>query len=153
MKPLFSMTLCLLSLFSFGQDDSTQSTQIVAYAMAEKIPLVEGCESQSVDQKQCFQQNLNDFVKSNFQYPESVRASGVEGRVYVQFVIELDGSISNINFVRGLMAPDSPEGQMAVKTIHEEVLRVVGQLKFQKPAQFEGVDVRCSFVLPVKIVL
>ncbi len=45
---------------------------------------------------------LYEYIKNNIRYPEVARTSGITGTVYVQFVVEKDGSISDVKVLRGI---------------------------------------------------
>ncbi|HXK90769.1 MAG TPA: TonB family protein, partial [Bacteroidales bacterium] len=45
---------------------------------------------------------LREYILNNIKYPEVARTSGITGTVYVQFVVEKDGSISDVKVVRGI---------------------------------------------------
>ena len=78
-----------------------------------------------------------DFIQKNVKYPESAKDKGIEGKVYVQFVVEKDGSISNIEVLRGVS-----------EDIDAEAVRVVKAMPKWKPGMNEGKPVRVQFTLP-----
>ena len=82
---------------------------------------------------------LMQSIASNVQYPEMAQKEGIEGCVYVKFVVEKDGSISNIEVVRSV----HPE-------LDKEAVRVVNLIpnKFI-PAKYNGEIVRSFFTLPL----
>jgi periplasmic protein TonB len=78
----------------------------------------------------------------NLQYPSVARQQGIEGVVLVSFVINKDGSLSEITKIKSL----SPETDA-------ESLRVVGLSPNWKPGKVKGQVVRARFVLPIKFKL
>ncbi len=82
------------------------------------------------------------FVGSNIEYPAQERRMGIEGKVFVRFVIEKDGSLSNIQIIRGL----SPR-------CDDETMRVLKQVPNFKPARHNGKTVRKRMILPVNFKL
>ncbi|MBQ6083063.1 MAG: M56 family metallopeptidase [Bacteroidales bacterium] len=78
-----------------------------------------------------------DFIRKNVKYPESAKEKGIEGRVYVNFVIDKDGSISDIKVLRGLC-----------KEIDEEAVRVVKAMPKWNPGMQDGEPVRVQYTLP-----
>lgn len=82
------------------------------------------------------------FIRENLRYPKSGREQGLEGTVFASFIVEKDGTVSNINIVRGL----SPECDAEVK-------RMLGISPKWIPGKQSGKDVRVRFVLPVKFTL
>lgn len=46
----------------------------------------------------------NDFIQNNLSYPEKAKEMGIEGRVFLTFVVKKDGSISDLQVIRGIGA-------------------------------------------------
>ena len=78
-----------------------------------------------------------EFIQSNVTYPESAKDKGIEGKVFVQFVVEKDGSLSNIEVVRGIN-----------EDLDAEAVRVVKAMPKWTPGMNEGKPVRVHFTLP-----
>ena len=87
-------------------------------------------------------EKINSFIEQNLRWPNS--EIDCTGKVYVQFVVEIDGSISDINIIRGL---DSCEG------FNEEAIRVIKLMKNWKPGIKNGKNVRVQLTIPVKFML
>lgn len=82
-------------------------------------------------------QAMFSFIVKNLDYPSKAIEDGVMGKVYVQFVIEKDGSVSNIDVIRGL----SPE-------MDEEAIRIVALMPNWIPQKCDGIPVRTKWMLP-----
>ena len=82
---------------------------------------------------------LLSWINSNVIYPTLAQEEGIEGRVIVSFIVEKDGSISDVKVSRG-RHPD----------LDREAIRVVKKIpeKF-KPAKIEGEVVRYKYIIPV----
>lgn len=78
---------------------------------------------------------LNTFIASNLKYPPVAEANGIQGRVVVKFIVEKDGSISNVEVDRSV-DPD----------LDNEAMRVVKAMPKWIPGQINGkaVKVECS---------
>ncbi len=126
------------------EDDLETLEDPIPFAVVESVPIFPGCESESdnTSRKNCFQIQLLNFVSSNFEYPEAARQLKIQGRVIVSFVVEKDGSVSNIEILRSV----DP-------WLDEEALRVIRALPNIQPAKQRGKPVRMSFVVPLKIEL
>ena len=85
---------------------------------------------------------LADYLGKNIKYPQMARESGIQGRVFVNFVIEPDGSVSNVNVMRSLGGG-----------CDEEAIRVVKSMPKWKPGKQRGKAVRVSYILPVNFKL
>ncbi|NBP72812.1 MAG: TonB family protein, partial [Alphaproteobacteria bacterium] len=73
----------------------------------------------------CFNNKLAGYLADEYKYPEAARSLGVEGKIYVNFVVESDGSISNVTVVKGLDALLDAEAIRAKLTSDATVL-VIG---------------------------
>ncbi len=85
-------------------------------------------------------QEMMNFLANNLTYPEKARREKIQGRVFVNFVVEKDGAVSNVNILRGIGAG-----------CDEEAKRVVELMPNWKPGEQNGEPVRVSFNLPVEI--
>lgn len=82
------------------------------------------------------------YIQKNLVYPEKAKAEGIEGRVFVSFIIEKDGSISNVKILRGIGGG-----------CDEAAVEMVKNMPKWKPAKQRGKPVRCQFNLPIKFEL
>ena len=82
------------------------------------------------------------FLQKNVRYPNIARRMGVEGKVYVQFVVGKDGSLSEIKVLKGLGAG-----------CDEEALRVMKMSPPWKVAKQRGKPVRLRMVIPLNFTL
>jgi TonB family protein len=78
-----------------------------------------------------------ETLQKNIRYPQMARRAGIEGRVYVQFVITEEGDVDDARVIRGIGGGAD-----------EEALRVVEQAKFT-PGMQRGRPVRVQYSLPV----
>ena len=84
------------------------------------------------------------FIDDNMQYPSMAAEKGIEGRVYVQFDVDTDGTILNPRVLRDIGGGCG-----------EEALRIVGLMPKWEPGKHwtpginGGKVVRCTFILPI----
>jgi len=110
----------------------------VPFAIIEDVPLFPGCERvKKSERRNCFQEKIQRHIAKNFRYPEIAQEMGVQGRVYVQFVIDKDGSITSIR-TRG---PD--------KNLEKEANRIISKLPNMTPGKQRGRAVRVPFSIPI----
>lgn len=81
-------------------------------------------------------------LMSRMEYPEQARRLGVEGTVYVQFVVDMDGSLTEVEVVRGIGAGCDEKARAAIASSEK-----------WKPARQKGKEVKQRIVLPVKFIL
>jgi protein TonB len=114
----------------------------VPFAIIEDVPLFPGCENvKKSERRKCFQEKIQRHIAKNFHYPEIAQEMGIQGRVYVQFVIEKDGSITGIR-TRG---PD--------KNLEKEADRIISKLPKMTPGKQRGRPVRVPFAIPISFIL
>ncbi len=110
----------------------------VPFAVIEDVPIFPGCERVAKNERRsCFQDKMNRHIRKNFRYPEIAQEMGIQGRVYVQFVIAKDGNITSIR-MRG---PD--------KNLEKEAARIIGKLPKMTPGKQRGRPVRVPFSIPI----
>lgn len=104
-----------------GKEDSI-------FKVVEKMPLFNGGKEE-----------LYSYLGKNIKYPEEAKQKGIEGTVFVTFVVEKDGSVTNVKILRGIGAG-----------CDEEAYRVVQTMPRWTPGYQDGKPVRVSFNLPIK---
>lgn len=82
------------------------------------------------------------YLKENLKYPQLARESGIDGTVYIEFIVERDGSIS-----KPVIKRDIGGG------CGDEALKVVKAMPKWSPGKQRGKPVRTQFVLPIKFIL
>lgn len=87
---------------------------------------------------------MGRFLSSQIRYPETAKDAGKQGTVYVSFVVEKDGTISNIVMLKEV--PGVPE-------FSKEAIRVVSIMPNWTPGKQNGKLVRVKYTLPVKFTL
>jgi TonB family protein len=92
------------------------------------------------------QNKFYEYLGSNIKYPESARKYGVQGKVVLKYVIELDGNISNVEVVRGI----SPDCDAEAKRVIEQMVKINGPWI---PAMIDGQAVASSVHLPINFKL
>jgi len=134
------LLLLILSTTLTGQDKTPREV----FAVVEQAPVFRsGC---AVDDYACTQDSLLHFIYSRVQYPEAARVDGIEGTAYIGFVVELDGTISEINIHR------DPGGDLGA-----EAARVIGLLNTESagftPGRRGGRAVLTRYSIPIKFKL
>ena len=97
------------------------------YTIVEQMPEFPGGEAK-----------LLEFIKKNTRYPQEAKDVGIQGRVFVYFVVETDGSIGDVKILRGIGG-----------TCDEEAMRVVKSMPKWKPGKHNGEFVRVSYQIPI----
>ncbi len=85
---------------------------------------------------------LRKFLDNNVKYPKLARKNGIQGGVYIQFIVQPDGNLTNIQLIRGIG-----------EECDEEALRVVNSMPLWEPGQKEGRIVPVKYTLPIRFKL
>ena len=118
------------------EPEATEEAQVEAtsdsvYSVVEQDPEFEGG-----------MEALIKYISENIHYPEQAKADKVEGKVFVRFVVEADGSVTNAEVLRGIGGG-----------CDEEALRVVQSMPNWKPGMVEGKTVRVNYTIPINFIL
>ena len=84
------------------------------------------------------QNEMLKYLQENLQYPEAAKANDVHGKVIVKFIVERDGSLSDIKVMRGLGSG-----------CDEEAIRLIQSMPKWKAGKNRGKEVRTSMMVPV----
>ncbi|HOW25868.1 MAG TPA: energy transducer TonB [Bacteroidales bacterium] len=82
------------------------------------------------------------FLQENIEYPQMARESGIQGTVYMTFVVEPSGSVSGVRVLRGIGGG-----------CDEEAIRVIQKMPKWNPGKQRGKPVRVQFTMPIKFTL
>lgn len=93
---------------------------------------------QVVEDMPTFPGDINKWLGKNVKYPVIAQENNIQGRVTVQFVIERDGSITDVKVLRGV----DP-------SLDKEAVRVVKSMPKWKPGKQRGKPVRVSYTVPI----
>lgn len=110
-------------------DDEQEEAQI--FTVVESMPSFPGGDAARIR-----------YLNENIKYPQMARESGIQGRVFVTFVVERNGAVSDVRVLRGIGGG-----------CDEEAIRVVNSMPKWKPGMQRGKPVRVSYNLPVKFTL
>jgi len=89
---------------------------------------------------------LAEFLRKNVVYPEMEKQNDIEGISYVQFVIDKDGSVTNVKIYPGTESK-------ATQNMHNEAIRVISMMPKWKPGKQRGKPVKVSYSIPVRFKL
>jgi protein TonB len=82
------------------------------------------------------------FLQENIKYPQMAKESGIQGTVYVTFVVEGSGKVADVKVLRGIGGG-----------CDEEAVRVVKMMPHWNPGKQSGKSVRVQFNMPIKFTL
>ena len=135
MKKIFSIILLLsfASSLVFSQEEGKKEEEAKkkdpVFVVVEEMPTFQGGDIN----------NFREWVQKRVEYPEELVAERVEGKVFVMFVVEADGSVSDATIMRGL----HPK-------LDKETLDKVKSSPQWKPGKQRGVPVRVRFSMTIE---
>jgi protein TonB len=136
----------LVSLTASAQtgapNDPDASSDDVALKVVERVPTLVTCTGEDMPLGQCTQEGIVRHLLDNLTYPNRARRKGIQGKVLVQFVVERDGSVSNVEVLRSVH-----------KSLDKRALKVVQTLPAFRPGEQGGKPVRVSYMIPVNFAL
>lgn len=91
-----------------------------------------------VEEQPTFNGDLYGFIGSKLKYPDEAKELGIQGKVFVTFVVEKDGSVTDVKVLRGIGGG-----------CDEEAIRVVSSMPKWSPGKQRGEAVRVQFNLPI----
>jgi len=160
-KLLFALPLALstLLLISFSPDMIAQEDVKAQPQKTEKVVTKQGPEDpppppKPQDEVPIFtvvevmpkypggNEAMYKYLGENIKYPEKAKKEGIQGKVFVTYVVEKDGSISNVKILRGVE-----------ESLDKEAMRVIAAMPKWKPGTQNGKAVRVQYTLPIKFTL
>lgn len=134
MNSLKTIFLVSLSLFCLASTQASQTAVFVVpdndttiYTVVDEMPQFPGGDSAMVA-----------YITNNVHYPQTEKEKGIQGKVFVGFVIEKDGAVSDVEIKRGIG-----------EECDAEAVRVVKGMPNWEPGKQSGVVVRTAMVLPI----
>jgi protein TonB len=116
------------SAFTVNLPDSTIKSDSLVFLVVEEMPVFTGGEKA-----------LELFIYNNIKYPEVALKRGIEGNVYISFIVDTLGAVTKVKLFRGIGGG-----------CDEEALRVVKMLPDFRPGKQNGRKVNVQFNISVK---
>jgi periplasmic protein TonB len=88
-------------------------------------------------------EKLHYYLKQNIIYPEQAKDEGLEGKAFIEFIIDTDGSVSDVKIVKST----------SHIILDNEALRVVKKMPSWSPGKNQGRPVKVKMVVPIKFAL
>lgn len=111
--------------------DEEESGEAEIFTVVEESPSFPGGDLERIK-----------FLQDNIRYPQMARESGIQGTVYVTFVVEKNGAVRDVRILRGIGGG-----------CDEEAIRVINAMPNWHPGKQRGKPVRVQFNMPIKFTL
>lgn len=123
---------------------SEQIKSASAFEDVDKIPVFSSCKSGNNSKNlDCFNEEMMLHIQKYFKYPNDAIISGTQGKVWIRFIIDENGNVTNIK----TLGPEN--GELLI----EEAIRVVSNLPKFSPAMKKGKKVLSKFGFPINFSL
>ena len=119
------------NIVTFDGPDIEEEVEPISFAIVEDKPIFPGGDAA-----------LTKFIGDNTTYPEIAKENGIQGRVFIQFVIDKNGRVTRTQVAKGV----DPY-------LDAEALRVVKMLPNWSPGKQRGKPVPVTFVVPINFKL
>ncbi len=112
--------------------------QEILFSVVDDVPMFPKCENNSGDKSDCFNNEFSKHFAKNFD-PERASNDGINGRVFLQFTIDVKGNINNLLI----------KSRNKNKQLETEIKRVVLKLPKLTPGKHHGLPVNVKYSLPI----
>lgn len=139
-SPATSAAALLFAALSITHFSTAQSNVV---RTAEVMPVLNSCAmiEDRTERETCTNQGIMEHIMNKLIYPEDVKAAGIEGTVFVKFVVTDRGTVGEAKVIEG------PE------ELSKAALRVVNELPGFVPGMHKGKPVNVEYVLPIRFAL
>lgn len=152
-----------MTLLACNKTDSTiaetPTEKVLNASEVDYFPRTSECADATKEASMmCFQQAIMKHVSENLSYPEEAKKLGMEGKIYVGFVVSAEGHVSEVEIKRGLAPAEgasfSAEQYKASESANSQIITLLqGVPAFEKSAIKEGNAVAMEFTLPIALKL
>ncbi len=114
------------------------------FSTVNDIPLFPSCKGEKGDdQLDCFNTEMMKHIQEHFRYPDDALVNKIQGEVWVRFIIDKDGNVTNIKAL----------GPKGAKILNDEAIRVVSNLPKFIPGVKDGQPTSVKYGFPINFSL
>lgn len=123
-------------------------TEDEIFKVVEEQPLFPGCNTSTEENEKldCSKTKLLEYIYRNITYPQAAREAGIQGQVVIRFVVEKDGTLSNLEVVKEIGGGCGEAAKLVFDKMNQQGLKWT-------PAKQRGKVVRVVYNVPVKFKL
>lgn len=116
------------------------------FTIVESMPALPGCENEPNEQAKqaCTTQKIFMHFQKTQRYPQMAKEAGIQGTVFVSFVVDKTGAVSKVEILKGIAGG---------KELEDEAIRMVKTLPKFTPGKQRGQPVSVRYTVPIKFVL
>ncbi len=138
----FLSVILLFSVYSFKTlIQITAIEETVPFSQTDVVPVFKGCgqeltRRESID---CFNQKMDNHINKNFRYPDKAVKNGIQGKVEITFIIDIEGLVQDIKTT----SPDE------TGILDKEAVRIISLLPTFQPGIHRGELVNVKYSIPL----
>ena len=99
-----------------------ETEEVIPFVLIEEVPVFPGCEN-AEDKRSCFSEMMRKHIRRNFKYPKQALDLELQGKVYVQFTVQKDGTVGDVK----LRGPH--------KLLEDEAARIIAKMPKLAPGK------------------
>lgn len=131
-------SLALIFFACSSPEENTENSSEKAIVITEQVFIVVEQMPEYVGGEQA----MYKFISEHINYPAQAKEEGIEGRVFISFIVETDGKISTVEILKGIGGG-----------CDEEAMRVIEEMPNWNPGKQRGKNVRVQYRVPIKFTL
>lgn len=109
------------------------------FTIVEDMPKFKGCENlKGTEADQCTHKGIQTFIKQNFEYPKIAVENDIEGKVFVRFVVDPKGKVTDVSVAKG-----------ADKLLNDAAVALINKMPPFTPGKQRGKAVKVQYVIPI----
>lgn len=149
------LTLHACDKSSESANQELQEQKAVTVQEVEQLPTFSNCDANASkdEQIQCFQQGIVKHISENLKYPEDAKSEELAGKVFVSFIINDQGNVSEATVIKGISFEEGTEitesMKAAAEVLESYAVTIVQSLPKTSPARLNGEKVSMKFTLPI----
>lgn len=165
MKGLYLALLPLLAAMTIISCQKTQDqqqsseppveekSQALGFDETDQPPLFAECdiEASKEEQMACFKKGIMNYMIENFKYPEKAYEESLEGKIFLQFVINTAGKVEQVDVLQNTFPEDA--NPSTVGEAQAYAVKLMVDLPEMLPAIKDGKKVAVQFTLPINMKL
>ena len=138
------------TMYDLDTEEEEVVDEVIDFDVVESSPIYPGCKpskksnisDRKDEDKKCLNNGITKHIKKNFAYPFEAKKMGIQEKIYVTFVIDKTGVVSDVRVARG-----------EDKHLCEEAIRLVKSIPKMTPANQRGKPVAVNYTIPINFML
>lgn len=133
LKILLNTLFIIFFVLSLNAQEKKINTKV------EQMPKLKSCKKlKDKEAEKCTQEGIHEFIVKNFTYPIEAIDKDIEGKVYVRFIVDQKGNVTDVDIAKG-----------ADKLLNDAAIKLIEKLPKFIPGKQDGKTVKVQYVIPL----